>query len=96
MAYPTVPDAEAAGYHLIGGFRPGSGAHYIRFGGSSGAFDAAQAPTLIYAGTKPESPVVGLMHLGNGETSPERFAGPNDHWHRHSNVCVNFGPSVLA
>ena len=31
MKYPTVADAEAAGYHLVGGgFGPGSGAHYLR------------------------------------------------------------------
>ena len=30
MHYPTVADATAAGYHLVGGgFGPGSGAHYI-------------------------------------------------------------------
>src|SRR5437016_10089098 len=30
MKYPTVADATAAGYHLVGGgFGPGSGAHYI-------------------------------------------------------------------
>jgi hypothetical protein len=22
---------------------------------------------------------------------PEGFAGPNDHWHRHTNTCVIFG-----
>src|SRR5689334_15724507 len=30
MKYPTVADAEAAGYHLVGGgFGPGAGAHYL-------------------------------------------------------------------
>ena len=29
MRYPTVADALAAGYHVVGGFGPGSGAHYI-------------------------------------------------------------------
>ena len=33
MRYPTAADATAAGYHLIAGFGPGSGAHYIGFGG---------------------------------------------------------------
>ena len=23
-------------------------------------------------------------------TAPEGFAGPNDHWHRHSSVCTKF------
>jgi hypothetical protein len=32
------------------------------------------------------------MYLaGSGDAdAPEGFAGPNDHWHRHSGVCVKF------
>ena len=26
----------------------------------------------------------------NGDT-PEGFAAPNDHWHRHQNLCVKYG-----
>ena len=90
LRYPTVADAQAAGYRLVGGgFGPGAGAHYI--GGAMGGFDPSQPPTLIYAGTNPTSEVVGLMYLGYGASSidaPEGFAGPNDHWHRHSGVCL--------
>ena len=92
LKYPTVADAERAGYHLVGGgFGPGSGAHYIGFGGGAfGRFDPAKPPTLIYSGIKPTSQIVGLMYLGSGANSdaPEGFAGPNDHWHRHSGVCL--------
>lgn len=93
LRYPTVADATAAGYRLAGGFAPGSGAHYITFGGmtGSGAFDPAKPLSLIYDGISPTSQVIGLMYYGMGETAPEGFAGPNDHWHRHSNVCVKFG-----
>ena len=28
-------------------------------------------------------------------TEPEGFAGPNDHWHRHTNTCVRFGPAGI-
>jgi hypothetical protein len=31
------------------------------------------------------------MYYGMGTTAPEGFAGPNDHWHRHSNVCIKGG-----
>ena len=94
MQYPTAADATAAGYHLIAGFGPGSGAHYISFGGGGmGTFDPSKPPTLIYDGTSPTSQVVGLMFLGGGATAPEGFAGPNDHWHRHSNVCTTYGPT---
>ena len=46
--------------------------------------------SLIYDGTSPTSKIVGLMYYSMGE-APEGFAGPNDHWHRHSNVCIKYG-----
>jgi hypothetical protein len=97
MRYPTVASAVAAGYHIIGGFGPGSGAHYIGgFGGAfGGAFDPGKPLSLIYDGTSPTSQMVGLMYYGMGNSAPEGFAGPNDHWHRHSNVCTR-GPEVLS
>ena len=98
MKYPTVADAQAAGYHLVGGgYGPGAGAHYIGFGGGIfGGFDPAKPPTLIYDGTSPTAQIVGLMYLGMGASSaaPEGFAGPNDHWHRHSGVCMK-GADVI-
>ena len=100
LKYPTVADAEAAGYHLVGGgFGPGAGAHYIGFGGGGvfGGFDPAKPPTLIYSGISPTSQIVGLMYLGSGanDAAPEGFAGPNDHWHRHSGVCLK-GAEVIS
>ncbi len=35
------------------------------------------------------------MYYSLGESAPEGFAGPNDHWHRHSNVCIKNGPGGL-
>ncbi len=96
MRYPTVASAEAAGYHVIGGFGPGSGAHYIGgiLGGFGAGFDPGRPLSLIYDGTSPTSQMVGLMYYGMGNTAPEGFAGPNDHWHRHSNICTK-GADVL-
>jgi hypothetical protein len=97
LRYPTVADAAAAGYRVAGGFAPGSGAHYITYGGltGAGAFDPTKPLSLIYDGTNPASQVIGLMYYGMGESAPEGFAGPNDHWHRHSNVCLKNGPGGL-
>jgi hypothetical protein len=97
LRYPTVGDATAAGYRLAGGFTPGSGAHYIGYGGitGSGEFDPAKPISLIYDGISPTSQVIGLMYYGMGQGAPEGFAGPNDHWHRHSNVCLKFGANGL-
>ena len=97
LRYPTVADATRAGMILAGGFAPGSGAHYIRFSGSirginpDGSVDASNPGSLIYDGTSPTSRVIGVMYtsLGVG-AAPAGFAGLNDHWHRHANVCVQY------
>jgi hypothetical protein len=90
MQYPTVADATAAGMFLAGGFAPGSGAHYISLSGISGSgpIDVTKVNSYIYDGTSPDSRIVGLMYYSNAKA--EGFAGPNDHWHRHSNVCINW------
>jgi hypothetical protein len=94
--YPTVADAEAAGYHLVAGFGPGAGAHYV--GGpmtGAGPFDPTKAQSLLYDGISPTSEIVGLMYFGMDEQAPEGFAGPNDHWHRHSSVCTKFVNGII-
>ena len=94
MKYPTVADATAAGYHLVGGaFGPGSGAHYMA--GFSAGFDPSHPAALIYDGIHPTSVMVGLMYYSPGWSEPQGFAGPNDHWHRHSGVCLGNGADVL-
>jgi hypothetical protein len=101
LQYPTVAAATAAGYHLVGGgFGPGSGAHYIGgfsrgIGGYSQGFDPSHPLALIYDGIAPTSQVVGLMYYSFGTTAPSGFAGPNDHWHRHSGVCLGPGSVTL-
>ncbi len=89
LRYPTVADAVAAGYVQAGEFAPGAGAHYVRMRDRPAGFDPGQPDTYIYDGISPDSRVVGLMwtSLGDGG-APEGFAGPNDHWHRHMNVCI--------
>ena len=92
--HPTVADAVAAGYRLAGGFAPGSGAHYVAISAAGlngdGAIDTAKVNSLIYDGTSPTSRIVGLMYYSQTAEAPEGFAGPNDHWHRHSNVCIKY------
>ena len=91
MRYPTVADAKAAGMYLAGGFAPGSGAHYISNSGISdaGPIEISKELSWIYDGTGDDSRIVGLMYYSNA--NPEGFAGPNDHWHRHSGVCLKYG-----
>ena len=50
---------------------------------------------MIYDGTSPTSKIVGLMYYSIGADPPEGFAGPNDHWHRHSHVCTKFSSAGI-
>jgi hypothetical protein len=92
--YPTIADAEAAGYRRAGPFSPGLGTHYINFGQflGDGVMDAdgILKPALIYDGLEPDSPIAGFMYYVMGDQEPEGFIGPNDHWHYHTNTCVVF------
>jgi hypothetical protein len=90
LRYPTVADAERAGMLLAGGFSPLTGAHFMDLKYSTGPFDPAHPGSYIYDGIDPSSKIIGLMYLGSDVNPPEGFAGPNDHWHRHSNTCVVF------
>jgi hypothetical protein len=94
--YPTVKDAEAAGYRRAGPFMPGLGTHYV--GGRTARTTAMtddeilHPTTIIYDGLKQDSPIAGLMYMA-GTTAPalkepEGFAGPNDHWHYHTGICL--------
>jgi hypothetical protein len=88
LKYPTVADAKKAGMLQAGQFSPLTGAHFINIHAVTGAFDPTEPGSLIYDGTDPTSKVIGAMYLSLSILPPEGFAGPNDHWHRHTNTCV--------
>jgi hypothetical protein len=99
MRYPTLADAEAAGLRRAGPFSPGLGTHMISYGNfrySAGdgvmTDDQITHPLAwIYDGTKPESRVAGLFYQSFSKT-PQGFAGPNDVWHQHTNICFKVSP----
>ena len=96
LRYPTVADARKAHMLQAGQFSPETGAHFINLNAMVpnnpnaryGGFDASKPSSLIYDGTNPTSKVIGVMYLSLSVLPPEGFAGPNDHWHRHTNTCV--------
>jgi hypothetical protein len=101
LQYPTVADAEADGYHMVTGYVPCIGAHYIKFGNMVGGFDPAKPSMLLYDGTNPDSKIVGLSYsvLTDPKKAPEGFAGPNDPWHKHDSnggLCLKGGVVVGA
>ena len=100
--FPTAGDAKKAGMMLAGGAAPGVGAHYqtmsaaaLRGIEADGTVDPSAPSSYIYQGTTDDAPIVGLMYTAFGDTAPEGFAGPNDHWHRHSNVCLKFADGKI-
>ena len=101
--YPTVASAKAAGMILAGGMAPGVGAHYQLINGDifkginpDGSVNPEYPASWIYSSTADDAPVVGVMYESLNETSPSGFIGPNDHWHRHSNVCVQFNNGKIG
>ena len=94
LAYPTVKDAEAAGYSKSTVYVPCIGAHYTNVG-LAAKFDPAHPSELLYTGTDPGSKIVGLSYLvWHGGGPPPGFAGPNDRWHQHNangGLCLKGG-----
>jgi hypothetical protein len=97
LQYPTVASARAAGMIQAGLFAPGVGAHFISYANLNrelrpdGSVDPRYPPGFIYDGVSQASRIVGLMYISiAGGPAPAGFAGPNDHWHRHSNLCIQY------
>jgi hypothetical protein len=88
LAYPTVADAEAAGYRKVTRYIPLIGAHYMRFTNLGDGFVTDAPEMLLFDGTEPDSRIVGLSYFVVGSQEPGGFAGPNDHWHQHKGLCL--------
>ncbi len=101
--YPTAADALAGGYQQVGPYMPGIGAHYISYAGGQGlnpdgamdAADLAHPLAIIYDGTEPTSVIAGFMYYSMSPKQPTGFAGANDVWHYHEDICLKFGPNGI-
>jgi hypothetical protein len=96
--YPTVKDAEAAGWTGITPYVPCIAAHYIKSGALANPFDPSEPEILLFDGTEPDSKIVGLSYLvfADPRQPPEAFAGGNDPWHVHRQLCLGAGEGVLG
>jgi hypothetical protein len=99
VKFPTVKDAEAAGYRMTTQYVPCIGAHYLN-PLNFAKFDPARPAMLLYDGTNPDSKMVGLSYATlNGTKPPEGFASKNDIWHQHNlngGLCLKGGVVVGA
>lgn len=99
LRFPTLADAIRGGLRAAGPFSPGLGLHMSAFGNfvygaGTGPMTDAQIehPTSwIFDGTKPDSRVAGLFYSAI-VPNPQGFAGPNDVWHQHKNICIVLSP----
>lgn len=101
LQYPTVADAEAAGLKRAGPFSPGLGAHYISFGNAASNPDGVMSDddirkplAWIYDGTHQDSRIAGLFYMSAMKDTPG-FAGPNDTWHLHRDICIVTGANGI-
>jgi hypothetical protein len=44
--------------------------------------------SLLYDGTGDDARLAGFMYYSLSPDEPAGFAGPNDHWHTHGNLCL--------
>jgi hypothetical protein len=97
--YPTVADAERAGYQESTVYVPCIGAHYTNVG-LAGAFNPSAPSELLYDGTAPTARIVGLSYLvWHPGGAPDGFAGPNDVWHQHTfngGLCITGAGIVIG
>jgi hypothetical protein len=96
--YPTVQDAEAAGWRGITPYVPCIAAHYLKSNALANPFDPSEPEILLFDGTAPDSKIVGLSYLVFTEPDrpPEGFAGGNDPWHVHQQLCLGGSGGVLG
>jgi hypothetical protein len=97
----TRSAGEAAGWRELAEYIPGLGTHhskqFVGPGTEVPPFDPAQPQFLIYGGTAPDAPLVGVAYAASGRTNPpEAFAGSNDWWHLHQKICIGPNRQILA
>jgi hypothetical protein len=91
LKYPTVADAEAAGWVQVTPYVPGIAAHFMKFSVVDGTFDITQPEMILYDGTDDNARVIGLSYFIRqaGAAEPTQgFTGNNDHYHRHDGLCI--------
>jgi hypothetical protein len=99
---PTVAAALAAGYQRVGPYLPGIGAHFIQLGpanfnvdGVVDDADIANPLAIIYEGTDPDDQIAGFMYYSMAKEMPEGFAGDNDVWHYHEDLCLKYTANAI-
>ncbi len=91
LKFPTLADARAAGWILVGGYVTGAGQMLMDPNGNSRdqVFDPAVPQGLLYASSIDSAPIVGVQYnawTSDGST-PVGFIGQDMLWHMHTGTC---------
>lgn len=86
LLYPTLADAERAGWIPIGDFVPGAG-QMVANPTPIDAFDPAMPSALLFASSAADAPVVGVQYDVQGDDAPDGFVGQRPLWHLHAGTC---------
>ena len=103
--FDSLDEAKALGFVRAAAPSPGVGTHWVLWSQVAEPFDPAHPAMLLYDETEDPAVLVGYSYWLQSPTEPVGFAGPNDHWHQHTGLCVvngwvdreeSTGPSACA
>jgi hypothetical protein len=95
--YRNMDRAKADGYFQVTQFIPGLGLHLANLGIRQDVFDPSRPQLLLYAPKRSGGYTlagVGYTFVHDGDIPPAGFAGGQDVWHFHANLCFLLTGSV--
>jgi hypothetical protein len=90
--WPTEGEAEDAGFHQVVPYAAGMGTHHTNLDlqNIDDQFKGWEPEFLMYDGNGRDAKLTGMAWWVESEGGPpEGFAGDNDWWHQHRNVCLS-------
>ena len=84
----TEAEREAAGYVRAAVQGAGVGVHWVDWTRIDAPFDPAHPAMLLVDERDGREDLVGFSYWLRSDGPPDAFAGGNDVWHRHTNLCI--------
>jgi hypothetical protein len=83
----TPEEATASGYTRAAVFGPGVGVHWVNWTLIDAPFDPARPAMLLFDERRGRNDLIGFSYWLRTD-HPDGFAGMNDVWHRHTDLCI--------
>ena len=99
LEFPTLADARAAGWILVGGYVSGAGQMLMNptVDSQEQPFDTASPQGLLYASSIDSAPIAGVQYNAwtSDGSAPRGLIGQDMLWHLHTGTC-EIGDSLTA